>query len=915
VNTPLTLTATASSGLPVAYNASPATVCTVSGTTATFATAGTCTIVASQAGNNSSYAAATPVSQTFAVNNGNGGGGGGSGSSSTASASYQGPPDAGTQGAWPGKYGASGYQIANVNTQAAPNVNVAVTGAATYTWAPQSTDPRALMASPSATTGIASQFFGNSFSINVSITDGHTYPVALYLLDYDGYSRSETITVTTADGSNTPLGPSQTFSNFHNGVWAVWNISGSVIIQVTNALSYGNATVSGVFIGTDPPNQYSILQINAGGGANGTWLADEYYSGGTTYSVSSAISTANVSNPAPQGVYQSQRSASVGTQSNETLVYTIPNLVAGAPYTVHLHFAEIYWQSAGQRVFNVVINSNLVLQNFDIIAAAGCANCAIVKSFAATADSNGNITITFQPVKDLPAINGIEIAPVQVTLLLSNGQWLTQNLGQSGTAEFISSAGIAASGDYDGDGLIDPVTFVSSSAPPTFNATLSSNGATFPYYLGIAGDVAVPGDYDGDGKTDFAVFRPSDSHWYYVPSGTPGGSPVGVPTQELSSDIPLPGDYDGDGKTDIVYFRPGTATFYFTVLSATPGVTHNPITLGKLGDVPVVGDYDGDGRTDLAVFRPSTGEWAYLLSSNPNVVRTQLTQGLPGDVAVPGDYDGDGRTDFAFWRPSNQTWYVILTSNPGQTFNSKFTGTSNNIGDLNYATPFSLAPFAKAPGVNLAARQTANSQYTISGTVLLPDGATPLQGVAVTASTQYSSLQVTTDKAGAYSFTLPANSTLTLSLSLANYTFSSSLYATSPGPMLSGNVAQNFTATVSGTPGTPMSQTISFPSIPTQTVGTPLSLNASASSGLTVMFRSDTTSVCTVNGATASFLMAGTCTIEASQSGNSSYAPATSVPETFTVSAVLVPGSLNPTAPLKEYIFLNGQVIAIEHAH
>jgi hypothetical protein len=67
--TPLTLSATASSGLPVSFAAAPATssVCTVSGTTATFLTAGTCTIAATQAGN-SDYAAAPTVGHTFYVN-------------------------------------------------------------------------------------------------------------------------------------------------------------------------------------------------------------------------------------------------------------------------------------------------------------------------------------------------------------------------------------------------------------------------------------------------------------------------------------------------------------------------------------------------------------------------------------------------------------------------------------------------------------------------------------------------------------------------------------------------------------------------------------------------------------------------------------------------------------------------------
>jgi hypothetical protein len=62
----LTLTATASSGLPVSYTSSTTSVCTVSGNTASLLTAGTCTLVASQAGN-ASYPAAASVTQSFTV--------------------------------------------------------------------------------------------------------------------------------------------------------------------------------------------------------------------------------------------------------------------------------------------------------------------------------------------------------------------------------------------------------------------------------------------------------------------------------------------------------------------------------------------------------------------------------------------------------------------------------------------------------------------------------------------------------------------------------------------------------------------------------------------------------------------------------------------------------------------------------
>jgi len=79
------------------------------------------------------------------------------------------------------------------------------------------------------------------------------------------------------------------------------------------------------------------------------------------------------------------------------------------------------------------------------------------------------------------------------------------------------------------------------------------------------------------------------------------------------------------------------------------------------------------------------------------------------------------------------------------------------------------------------------------------------------------------------------------------------------------------------------SQTISFANPGTQTVGTPLTLSAAASSGLAVTFLSATTSTCTVSGSTAAFIASGTCTIDAHQPGNADYAPAPIVPQSFTV--------------------------------
>ena len=81
-----------------------------------------------------------------------------------------------------------------------------------------------------------------------------------------------------------------------------------------------------------------------------------------------------------------------------------------------------------------------------------------------------------------------------------------------------------------------------------------------------------------------------------------------------------------------------------------------------------------------------------------------------------------------------------------------------------------------------------------------------------------------------------------------------------------------------------LSQFISFAALSDQPLGTvPFTITASSTSGLPVSFASSTSAVCTVSGATVTLLAVGTCTIQATQAGNTSYAPATPVSQSFQV--------------------------------
>jgi len=171
--------------------------------------------------------------------------------------------------------------------------------------------------------------------------------------------------------------------------------TGSSTLTITGT-GGGNLThTATVALVVTPVSGTPVFQINSGGPAVAPFAADAFFSGGQTASTTAAIDTSGVTNPAPTAVYQTERWGGDAAFHPAPFSYTFSNLTAGASYTVRLHFAEIFWTAAGQRKFNVAINGTQVLTNFDIIAAAGAANKAIVQEFTTTATSTGTIGISF----------------------------------------------------------------------------------------------------------------------------------------------------------------------------------------------------------------------------------------------------------------------------------------------------------------------------------------------------------------------------------------------------------------------------------------------------------------------------------------------------------------------------------------
>ncbi|MEU0552428.1 DUF2961 domain-containing protein [Dactylosporangium sp. NPDC006015] len=234
--------------------------------------------------------------------------------------------------------------------------------------------------------------------------------------------------------------------------------------------------------------------------------------------------------------------------------------------------------------------------------------------------------------------------------------------------------------DVNGDGRDDAVAFTRGADADVFSAT-SSGTAFGPAVKGndffaLDGEVPFTGDVDGDGRTDLITFTRGGPADVYVALGNGSGSfGAGVKWHDffaVDAEVPLVGDFDGDGRTDIVTFTRGTTSDVYVALSTGsgfgPGVKwHDHFAVGA--ETPVVGDFDGDGRDDIATFTGGSGGSVYVaLSDGGRFVQDGWLwrSGFGGDAVATGDFNGDGRDDVAvFTRGSTADVLVALSSGGG----------------------------------------------------------------------------------------------------------------------------------------------------------------------------------------------------------------------------------------------------------
>jgi len=260
-------------------------------------------------------------------------------------------------------------------------------------------------------------------------------------------------------------------SNFLNGTH-------TIAARAVDAASNVSATNSVTVRFLNVPGDY-LVRIAGGNPNNVTncdatiWLRDQAhtngsfgYSGGTTGAVANVVTGICAS---AQTLYQRERYSTSGAGFRYWFDCPI------GVYETTLLEAETYWSSAGQRVFNVFIESQQVLTNFDILVAAGGKNLPLTRVFTNNV-SDSRLEVLFVPVVDNARASGVQVR--KIGDLYSGGDgipdwWRLAYFDHAtGLAVDLSRAG----DDADNDGASNHAEFLASTNPQNSNSVFKIVG-------------------------------------------------------------------------------------------------------------------------------------------------------------------------------------------------------------------------------------------------------------------------------------------------------------------------------------------------------------------------------------------------------------------------------------------------------
>ena len=516
-------------------------------------------------------------------------------------------------------------------------------------------------------------------------------------------------------------------------------------------------------------------------------------------------------------------------------------------------------------------------------ATAGIGQASV--AFSAPANNGGaaitGYTVTSNPDGISAGGNGFTTSPITVTGL-TNGTAYTFTVTATNTIGTSSASGASNSVIPK---VNQTITFANPGAQnfgtsPTLTATSDSSlivsfSSSTPAVCTITssgtltflstGSCTIDTDQSGNASTNAAS---TVSQTFMVNAVVPSAPTIGTATA---------GNAQASVNFTASASNGGAAVTSYTVTSNPSGFTGT----GVGSPISVIGLTNGVAYTFTVTATNSTGTGAASAASN------SVTPASPQTIT----FADPGAQNFG----TSPTLTATSDSGLTPTFTSSTTGvcTISSGGLLNFVSVGTCTINADQAGdSSYLAATTVSRSFSISAVV---PGA-PTAASATAGDTQASvtfSAPIFTGGAAITGYTATSNP--------GGFTGAS---ASSPLTVtgLTNGVAYTFTVTATNSVGTGVAstatssttpkaiQTITFADPGAQSFGTAPMLIASASSGLTVTFKSSTTGVCTITaGGALTFGSTGTCTIDANQAGDGSYLAAAQVSRSFTVNAV-VPG-------------------------
>jgi pimeloyl-ACP methyl ester carboxylesterase len=222
----------------------------------------------------------------------------------------------------------------------------------------------------------------------------------------------------------------------------------------------------------------------------------------------------------------------------------------------------------------------------------------------------------------------------------------------SSTIAAPSSAGVLATGDFNGDSIPDVVIGDGGQAPWVY---LGNGDGTFsgPLILPAGAPTGVVvADFNGDGKSDLGFVNGAAIRIFL---GNGDGTFTQIP------DTPLPaapgqqctlaaGDFNGDGAVDLAVTG-SSSTNAYVLLGKGDGTFGAAAAVGSLAAAQslAIGDFNGDGKLDLVLTDSPNQSVAVLLGNGDGTFQSQHeypTNGYAIAVTV-ADFNGDGHPDIA----------------------------------------------------------------------------------------------------------------------------------------------------------------------------------------------------------------------------------------------------------------------------